>query len=308
LDVLSQDLAPAGDAIIAQQGADLIFRPIQAITPQFTLSPDDLHTPISVERVDDDLINRVRIDGGTDAALDAEQPNQSATVRVDDSTRRIFQIETRKSEIDSIELFTDPDPNATEGLVVRLQAARNGSAVDPTDAESDITRRELAPDFLAQSGLTTFTMPDHDLAPAENPFIIVEGAGSVGHDIGVDSNNTVTFRSFHPFPLVARVADSGSVTEFRRRDLRRRDDQLENEQAVEDAAQSPLRHRTEPKRRLTATAATPRAHQLRPGQAVSVSDIPVSDVSGEYIVTERGTNFDGTQLQTDLTLEDADTL
>jgi hypothetical protein len=53
LDVLSQDLAPAGDAIIAQQGTDLIFRPIQAVTPQFTLSPDDLHTPIRVERVDD---------------------------------------------------------------------------------------------------------------------------------------------------------------------------------------------------------------------------------------------------------------
>jgi hypothetical protein len=229
-------------------------------------------------------------------------------VRVDDSTRRVFQVETRKSEIDSIELFTDPDSTASEGLVVRLQAARNGNAVAPGDAESDITRRELAPDFLAQSGFTTFVLPDHDLAPAENPFIIVEGAGSVGHDIGVDSNNNVTFRSFHPFPLVARIADSDSVSEFRRRDLRRRDDQLESEQAVEDAANSALRHRTEPKRRLTASAATPRAHQLRPGQAVSVADIPVSDVSGNYIVTERQTDFDGTQLRTELTFEDSDTL
>jgi hypothetical protein len=281
------------------------------VTPQFSLTPDDLHTPITVNRIDDELINRVRIDGGTDAALDDAQPTQNGTVRVDDSNRRIFQVQTRKSELDSIEIFTDPDPNANDGVVVRLQAARNGQAVAPNEPESDIAQRELAPSFLASSDFTEFKLPDHDLAPGEDPFVIVEGAGSTGHDIGVDTNtspNEVAYRAFFPFPLIARIADGQSVSEFRRRDLRRRDDQLENEQAVEDAVQSVLRHRTEPKRRLSASAATPRAHQLRPGQAVSVTDIPVSDVSGDYIVTERGTEFQGTQLRTDLTLEDADTI
>jgi hypothetical protein len=41
---------------------------------------------------------------------------------------------------------------------------------------------------------------------------------------------------------------------------------------------------------------------------VRVSDVPVADVSGEFIVTERATSFDGVRLDTELTFEDADTL
>jgi hypothetical protein len=209
-----------------------------------------------------------------------------------------------------VEIFTVKDSSADNGLVVRLQAARNGSAVDPTDTESDVARRELAPEFIAQNDFTEFLLPAHDLAPAEDPFVIVEGAGPTGHEIGTDGSTppTPTFKAFFPFPLLARASSGESVTEFRRRDLRRRDEQLENEQAVQDAAQAALRHRAEPKRRLNAAAATPRAHRLRPGEAVRVSDVPVADVSGEFIVTERATSFDGVRLDTELTFEDADTL
>jgi hypothetical protein len=207
-----------------------------------------------------------------------------------------------------VEIFTVKDSTADNGLVVRLQAARNGSAVDPTDTESDVARRELAPPFIADNRFTEFLLPAHDLAPAEDPFVIVEGAGSTGHDIGTDGSGNVTFKAFFPFPLLARASSGESVAEFRRRDLRRRDEQLENEQAVQDAAQAALRHRAEPKRRLNAAAATPRAHRLRPGEAVRVSDVPVADVSGDYIITERATSFDGVRLDTELTFEDADTL
>jgi hypothetical protein len=307
-DTITQDLQPQGDAIVATDGRDLIFKRLDTVTPQFDLDISDLHTPITVERVDDELINRVRIDGGTDSALDAEQPTQSATVRVTDSNRRVFQIPTRKSEVDSVEIFTVKDDTASEGIVVRLQAARNGNAVDPTDRASDVARRELASPFIADNGFTEFILPDHDLAPAENPFLIVEGAGPTGHEIGTDGSGNETFRAFFPFPLLARASAGGSVDEFRRRDLRRRDDQLDSEQAVQDAAQAALRHRTEPKRRISAAAATPRAHRLRPGEAVDVSDFPVADVSGTFILTERRTDFQGTRLDTQLTLEDVDTL
>jgi hypothetical protein len=307
LDVITQDLQPAADAVMAQDGADLIFKSLGDVTPEFELQINDLHTPINIQRVDDELRNRVRIDGGTDAALDAEQPNQSATVRVTNSSRRIFQVPTRKSELDSIEIFTVKDDTANEGIVVRLQAARNGSAVNPNDRESDVARRELAPEFISDSGFTEFGLPDHDLAPAENPFIIVEGVGSTGHQLQTNGS-TVSFRAFFPFPLLARASDGDSVSEFRRRDLRRRDEQLDSEQAVRDAADAALNNRTVPKRRINATAATPRAHQLRPSDAVDVSRFPVSDVSGTFIVTERRTEFDGTILNTELTLEDATTI
>jgi len=308
LDVLSQDLAPAGDAVIAQDGTDLVFRALDSVDVKHGLRLEDLYAPVSVERVDDELVNRVRIDGGTDVALDDEQPVQSATTRVDDGTREVFQVASRKSEIAAVELYTVPDAAAENGLVVRLQAARDGSAVNPDDRESDVARRELAPVFLADSGFTSFQLPDHDLAPAENPFVIVEGAGETGHDIGTDGSGNVTFRALFPFPLLARAESGGSSKQFRRRDLRRRDEQLSTEQAVQDAAQAVLRHRTQPQRRITAAAATPRAHRLRPAEVVRISDLPFDDVSGTYVVTERATRFEGTQLETELTLVDTVTL
>jgi hypothetical protein len=308
LDVITQDLQPQGDAIVASDGTDLVFKEIDTVVPKFDLEIGDFHTPIQVTRIDDDLINRVRIDGGTDSALDSEQPTQTSTVRVTDSNREIFQIPTRKSEIDSVDIFTVKDASANEGLILRLQAARNGSAVDPNDRESDVARRELAPNFISDNDFTEFLLPDHDLAPAEDPFVILEGAGSTGHEIGTDGT-TPTHRAFFPFPLLARASAGGSASEFRRRDFRRRDEQLDSEQAVQDAAQAELRHRTEPKRRLSASAATPRAHQLRPGEAVTIPpSFPVSDVSGQFIVTERSTEFRGNRLDTQLTLEDSDTL
>jgi hypothetical protein len=39
-----------------------------------------------------------------------------------------------------------------------------------------------------------------------------------------------------------------------------------------------------------------------------VSDFPVADVDGTFIVTERATEFRGNRLDTELTLEDAATL
>jgi hypothetical protein len=308
LDVITEDLAPAGDAIVSQDGTDLVFRPLTDVNPQFSLSLDDLHTPVSVRRIDDDLINRVRVDGGNSKAIDASQTTQSATVRVTDSSRQVFQVPSRKSELESVEIFTVKDATADDGLIVRLQADRNGSPVDPTDTESDIARRELAPPFFSDFGFSEFSFPDHSLAPDDDPFIIVEGAGPTGHEIGTDSNGNITFRVLFPFPLLARASDGPSITEFRRRDFRQRDDQLNSEQAVQDAVQAALRHRSEPKRRINAAAATPRAHQLRPGEAVRTADIPIDDVSGTYIVTERLTNFNGVRLDTRLTFADVTTI
>lgn len=308
LDVLQSDLAPEGDAVIAGDGTDLVFRALDDVGIKHDLTPADLRAPIDVKRVDDELINRVRIDGGIDTALDDEQPTQSATTRVDNSTRETVQIQTRKSEVGAIDVYTLPDSTANAGLTVRLQAARSGSAVDPADTESDIARRKLAPAFLADDGFTRFELPDHDLAPAEDPFAIIEGAGSTGHDVGTDGSGNVTYRSFHPFPLLARAEAGDSQSEYRRRDRRRRDSQLGSEQAVQDAAQAMLRHRSEPKRRLTAGANSTRAHTLAPGEAVRLADFSVSDVSGTFLVTERRTNYDGSLLRTELTLADTATI
>ena len=306
-DVISQDLAPEGDAIVSADGTDLVFRKLSDVEVKHALRLEDLLSPIEVERVDDDLINRVRIDGGEDHAVDDEQLTQSATARVTNTDRAVQKIRTRKSEVARVQLHTEPDPDSDDDLVVRIQADRDGEPVAIDDRSSDLARRSLAAEFLADGGFTEFQLPDHALAPEEDPFLIVE-SGETGHDIGTDGNGVPTYQAEYPFPLLARAEAGSSQREYRRRDLRRRDDTLQTERAVQDAASGALRHRSEPERRVAAGANTPRAHRLRPAEVVRLVDIPVDDIGGTFAVTEREMTLDGTVLTTNLTLQDTSTI
>ena len=306
-DVISQDLADEGDAIVSSDGTDLVFRKLSDVEVKHALRLEDLLSPIEVERVDDDLINRVRIDGGEDHAVDDEQLTQSSTTRVTDTDRVVQKIRTRKSEVARVQLHTEPDPDGDDDLVVRLQADRDGEPVAIDDRSSDLARRSLAAEFLSDGDFTEFQLPDHTLAPEEDPFMIVE-SGETGHDIGTDGNGVPTYQAEYPFPLLARAEAGSSQREYRRRDLRRRDDTLQTERAVQDAASGALRHRSEPARRVAAGANTPRAHRLRPAEVVRLVDIPVDDIGGTFAVTEREMTLDGTLLTTDLTLQDTSTI
>ena len=308
LDTLSEDLAPAGDAVVAAEGTDLIFQPLGDLEVKHQLTPADFHAPINIKRVDDGLITRARIDGGEAHDIDDEQLTQSATARVTDTSRLTTQIQTRKSEVARVQLYTEPDGTSDDAIVVRIQAARDGAPVAIDDRSSDLARRTLAAEFLADGGMTEFQLPDHSLSPGENPYLIVEADGSDGHDVGTDGNGTPTFEAAYPYPLLARAVADDARVEYRRRDLRRRDDQLQSEQAVQDAAVAALSHRSRPTRRVAATARSERAHRLRPGEAVRLAEWPVSDVRGVYLCTERSTTYENTLLTTKLTLADTTTI
>jgi hypothetical protein len=308
MDVLSQDLAPIGDAVVAADGTDLVFRALSDVGVEHPLTPADLLAPINISRVDDGLANRARVDGGTDHAVDDQQLDQSSTARVTDSNRLTTQIQTRKSEVARIQLYTAPDSTSEDNLVVRLQAARNGSPVAIDDRESDLARRVLDPEFLTADGFTEFQLPAHTLSPGEDPFLIVEAEGPDGHDVGTDGNGVPTYEAEFPYPLLARAEAGDSQAQYRRRDHRRKDETLQSEAAVQQAATATLRHRSEPERRVSAAADSVRAHRLRPAEAVRLEGWPVADVSGTYLVTERSTTLSGTLLRTDLTLADTATL
>lgn len=307
-DIITQELQPAGDAVVAGSGRSLIFRRLSDVGIKHTLTDRDINAPISVKRVDDDLRNRVRVDGGTDTAVDDSQLTQSSTTRVTDTDRIIQSVQTRKSEIEKVNLFTQRDPGSDDNLTLRLQAGRNGSPVAVGDRQSDIAQRTLAPDFLATNGFTEFQLPTHTLATDAQPFLIVESQGTTGQPVGINANGELTFEAFFPFPLLARSEQAQSIQEYRRRDLRVRDDQLETRQAVQDATAARLRHRAEPTRRVSGTANSIRAHNLTPADVVTVTEIPVTDISGTFVVTERQTEFSGSQLQTTLTFEDTTTV
>jgi len=309
LDVIVEDIAPIGDAVLGHDKTSLVVKPLQDVNSAMTLTPSDLHAPVEVTAVDDNIANRARVDGGVDHAVDSEQLTQSATARVTETDRIVEQIPVRKSEVARVAIHTEPDPNSSDAVVVRLQADRDGSPVDVDDRESDLARRTLADDFLADGALTEFRLPDHTLAPRENPHLIIEADGPDGHDIGTDGNATPTYRAEYPYPLIAEGTDGDSQAEYRRRDVRIRDEQLDTLQAVQDKTQSVIRHRAQPARRISGGAATPAAHQLSPGDAVDVAGFPELNINGrQYLVTERSTELSGTLLRTGLTLQDIRTI
>jgi len=310
--VIVEELAPVADAVVAQDGTSLVFEPLGNVSVKHPLTPADFRGEISVSGSDDDLTTLVRVDGGTDHDVDDSQPTQSATVRVTDSSRAMTQIDTRKSEVDRVEIYTEPDGASTDDLTVRLQADDGGSPIDVTDRTSDIAQKSLSPEFLADGGLTTFILPNHSLPPDENPWLIVEASGSTGHDVGVDGSGNLTFTASYPYPLLTRAIDDQAADEYRRRDERIRDDSLETFAAVQDKATSRLRHAAAPSRQLSGEAESLRAHRLKPGDLVdtTAADWQGAPVSGAFLVTERSTTFDGgsTRLSTDLTLQEASSL
>lgn len=308
LDVISEDLAPIGDAVVAQDGTDLVFRPLGNVTATTTLTSADFYADVEVSRVDDELANRSRVDGGVDHAIDTAQETQSATQRVTESSRIVTQIPARKSEVARVQLYTDVDSTSDDALVVRLQAARGGSPVDVDDRESDLARRKLAPSFLSAGDFTTFLLPDHDLAPADNPYLIIEADGPDGQVVGTDGNGTPTYRAEYPYPLIASSVDGPSQREYRRRDVRTRDDQLDTLRAVQDKSESVVRHRAEPATTISAAARTLDAHNVAPGDGVELSGFDAVNANGTYLCLDRSTEYEGTLLSTELTLQDITTV
>ncbi|WP_436933700.1 hypothetical protein [Halovenus marina] len=308
--VIVEDLAPIADAVVAQDGTSLVFEPLSEISVKHPLTPGDFRNEISISGSDDDLITLVRVDGGTDYAVDDEQTTQSTTTRVTETDRLTTRINTRKSEVDRVEVYTQRDSGSSDKLVVRLQADDGGAPIAINDRTSDIATKELASDFLDSDGLTTFILPDHTLPPDENPWLIVEATGSTGHDVGTDGSGNMTYTASYPYPLLTRARDSGAADEYRRRDERITDDSLGTFQAVQDKATSRLRHATRPAWQISGEAESLRAHRLTPGDVVdtTATDWQGAPVDGAYIVTERATSYDAARLTTDLTLQEASSL
>lgn len=302
------DLRSEADAVVAQDGDTLIFEPLTNVSADTTLTQDDFYAGIEIDRNDQDLVNNVRVTGGRDHASDDEQTTQSTTQRVTDSNRVVQQLQTRKSEIDRFQLYTKRDANSDDNLRVRIQAERNGSPVAIGDQNSDIARKSLEAELIADDGYTEFVLPRHTLGGSEPPFVIIESNGSTGHDIGTDGNGTPTYRAEYPFDLVAQILDESSQQQYRRRDTRIEDDALRTERAVKTRAQTELRRNNRPALTVSAEAQTPTAHRLSAGDAVTLSGFDRFDVDTTYIVSERSVDIAGGLLNTSLTLQDTKTV
>ncbi|WP_254535244.1 hypothetical protein [Halomarina litorea] len=309
LDVLVE-LQKKGDAIMASEGRALSFQPLADIEPVGTIGPADVGT-YRVRETDDELINVMRVDGGTDKAVDDAQETVTAYQAVTDqpADRITTRISTRKSELARIELWTRADRNEdADGLVVRLQKdVGDGSGpVAIEDTESDITKKQLSAEFLAADGWTRFIMPTHTL-PEPNPWLIIESDGPTGQEVGVDAAPTPAYRAYFPFPVSVRVQDPASQREYGLREGRIKDDGLQTFTAARDRGEADLRHRDEPREELEFDCRSLAAHNLDAGQ-VFTANFPLEDAVGDYVVTEKTTDYAGGRLRTSIVSQEARTL
>lgn len=292
-----KELADRVNALVAQDGTDLVFKPLADVDNEFTLTPADRGLA-TVEVNDDKLRNEVRVEGGEDASVDDEQTTQSSTTTVTESSRLTHQISTTKSEVTQVEIYTQTT-GSDENIIVRLQKDDSGSPVDISDDSQDIARRELAPQFLDSDGLTTFQMPSHAL-PEPNPWLIIESDGSSGQDIGVDGNGTPTYKAYYPFPLASVIKNKASIDDYRRREHVYRDQTAKTREMTDQRARSVLDKVDDLKREIRFPAESKRAFQLAPGDGLKVDNADLG-FQADAIVLERSETYQANLLETEIT-------
>lgn len=295
-------LAARADALLMQDGWQLVVEPITNLTRRFALTAADYNLPVETT-TEDRVHNVIRVDSGVSRQLEAADEEQASYETVTATNRLTRRIRARKSQIHSLEIYVQ-DTDSTDDLNVRLQADEGGAPVAIGDEDSDIVNTSVDSGTLpVTEGWVTAWIPDHTL-PDRDPWIIVEAAGSTGQDVSVTSAGELTYRSYYPHPLNFEASDAASIREYGQRELRIERKNLQTLAATRDAVQAELARRAWPMKTIEFEAASPRAHTLEPGDIIAV-DIPEVDAVGDFIVVERSHAFDASRnnLQTDITAE-----
>lgn len=311
------DLVMQADAVMSTVHDRLIVQPVDAIDARFTVDHDDIGT-YGVQVDPSEVVNEVRIDGGTAPAVESEQTTVDGYRTVSAADRATFQIDMRKSAVDQIELWTreNQDSDSNEDLTVRLQRsnADGTGPVAPDDDTSDIVSKRLSTEFLSHDDFTTFLFADHTL-PEPNPWVLVETGGEAGHEIGIDTaSGSPAYRAWYRYPVAVRVADAPSISEYGRRQHRIKRENLTTFPEARAFARAVLDHNADPTRQFETPAQSRRAHRLTPGEAVRMpADFDSETASGEYLVSQREDSYASsdsarTVLETTLNFEEVDSL
>lgn len=301
------ELANRAGLILYARGTTVHLEKPSDISTKFDLQADD-YTVYSFTSNDDSLFNRVRVEGGRSYELHEEQTQQDDWVTVTKDNRFTKRISTRKSEIDRIEIWTDPNrTDSGEDYVVRLQADDGGAPVDPSSTRSDIARKTLPYHFTAHGGWTTFIMPEHTL-PSQQPWLIIESSGEVGQDIGIrGADGELAYRSHYPYPIRIRRDNVQSQDQYRLREDTLNDESVSDLVSARDMGDSYLRRNDEPEEELELPVDSDRLHDLQPGEVIR-ADFPEINASGRYVCIDRNVTWEGSIEEATVTIRDLTTL
>jgi len=307
-----RQLVARGDVVLTSEGRSLVTTPLTDVVASFDLQPSDRGLPMEFEANGDGMANAIRLDGGDATAVGDGQTEQSGWTTVTKSSRLTYRLDMPKSEVTTIELWTDPRRTASgDNAVVRLQRDVDGTPEGVGNNQLDLARRTLAPPFLAENDYTEFLLPDNDIVN-HDPWLIIEADESgdgTGQDIGVSTGGAPTYEALYPYPVSARVKDQESIDEYRRRELQFADDSIHSLTEVSQEARAQLSRRDTLSRTVSFPAFSKRAHELTPGEAIHVESCEAGVVA-DYVLVKRKDNYesDGNVLKSELTLQDIATL
>lgn len=277
------------------------------VDPIFTLSGEDTG-PLSNREIDTGLTNQIRVDGSTDVGVGDEQTVQDGYTTVTNASRETVRLDTRKSEVSQIEIWTRTT-GSNESLRVRLQAD-DGTGTGPVaveDETSDIASKSLSHEFLDDGGYTTFVMPDHDL-PSPDPWLIIETDGATGQEIGIETaSGKPTYRAYYSYQVTVQKTDLNSRRRYRKREERIKAEGASSIEAANAIAEDVLDHDAYPEHEASAPVYSRRATTLEIGQSVTL-DFPRENATGDWIVTERATTIEDGIIQTDMNFTEIDTI
>lgn len=304
------ELANEVDAVLTSEGETVVMKRAEAVPTLWEATEDDFALPWEVDIVDDQLYNYVRIEGGTGNYVGDKQETQSGYTTVAESSRLQHQLDLSKSRIDAVELWTRTTGSG-ENVFVRIQEDKGGSPPAPGNSQNDLVNLKIDSQFLDDDGFTTFNLKRTNL-PATDAWLLVESGGTNGQDIGVNGSGTPAFRAYCHYPIIGQNSDQSSIDEYRRREHRISDDSIVSTDAALSLAQSKVRHHNLPRHEFSADAATRRAHNLRPGNAVRLP-FEKDAASGTFLVAERQDKYAENSstrnlLKTSLRLQQVETL
>ena len=288
--------------IVGSETTALTVTSLGGLDPLWT-AENDFGGLISHASAADDMVNEVRVEGGVDPVnIDDEQTVADTTTTVSSASRLETRVDSRKSELPRIDVYAVKKTGSDDDLRVRLQSDDGtGNPIEPGNTDSDIiNQRETVPD--GYDDWLTFQLGEHTIAPRERPHLIIDSPGSSGQNVGQNaSTSEPAYKVFFSKPVIVRVPDIGSQSEYREHDATISDDNLRSFTAARNRARAELDRRALPKLEYTATAGSRRAHELSVGDVVTLDDTARRAV-GDYVVTAVDHQYNGVLLETSLEL------
>jgi len=300
-------LARRAGAVFYGDRTSLVFEPLSEKTPLFDLVGADVG-PLSNREIDQGLVNQIRVNGATDSRIDDEQLVQDSYATVSENSRKSFRVDTRKSSIDKLEVWTNRS-GSHDSLRVRVQKddGTGSGPIAPDDDTSDIVNRSLSYEFLDDDGYTTFQFGENTL-PEPGPWVILETDGANGQRIGVQSSTgTPAYRSYYAYQVTVQQTDRASRDAHRRREDTKNAPAAESIEAANEIAHEVLDHDAEPEHEVKFDAHSLRTASLTIGDPVRL-DFAREQAVGDYIVTERETSIENGLVDTTLSLQEISTV